>query len=248
MNSKNTPVTGDVSLTLKEDLLLMRYMDLPKFIDLIRTSELHLASAIDFDDQLEGTLPEAIRDSLLNDPEIVAAYGNLPIQEREYLNKIRTNISCWTKGIGDNMALWKIYGGSKQSVAVMTSFHKIVQSTILWKNISSVAFKDVVYIDHSGTLPDGAYSLSYETFGLKHVAYSFENEVRIIVVRNNIKTPSPLRLSIAINDFIEKIIVAPEAGAWFFDMVKDLSEKYGISAPVENSKLTELIEKAKHKN
>ena len=140
------------------------------------------------------------------------------------------------------MALWKIYGGSKQSVAVMTSFNKMVQSTILWKEIYGVTFKDVVYIDHSGVLPDGVYSLSYETFGLKHEAYSFENEVRIVITRDNLKTPSPLKLPIDINDFIEKIIVAPEAGSWFFDMVSDLTEKYGISAPVAHSKLTSLIE------
>jgi len=239
MRLKKNHISCDV--TLKEDLLLMRYMDLPKFIDMIRTGKLYLTSAVDFNDQLEGTLPESIRDSFLNDPEVVAAYGNLPIQEREYLNKIRTNISCWTKGTADNMALWKIYGGSKQSVAVMTTLNKIVQSAISWKNISSVALKDVIYIDHSGILPDGVYSLSPETFGLKHEAYSFENEVRIVITRDNNKTPSPMRLPIAINSFIEKIIVAPEAGAWFFDMVKDLSEKYGITAPVENSKLTRLV-------
>ncbi len=86
MSSKKISVTADESL--KKDLLLMRFMDLPKFIDMIRTSELYFASAIDFDDQLEGTLPETIRDSYVNDPDVVAAYGKIPIQEREYLNKV----------------------------------------------------------------------------------------------------------------------------------------------------------------
>jgi len=125
MSSKNIPVTGDASL--KEDQLLMRYMDFPKFIDMIRTSEIYLASALEFDDRLEGTLPEAIRDMYVHDPEVISEFGKVLIQEREYLNKVITNISCWSKGSGDNMALWKIYGGSKQSVAVMTNFDRMVQ-------------------------------------------------------------------------------------------------------------------------
>ena len=145
------------------------------------------------------------------------------------------------------MALWKIYGGSNQSLAITTTFDKLVRSTLLWDNLSGVIFKDVIYIDHEGDLPDGAYSLSHETFGLKNEAYSFENEVRMIVTRNSLKEPSTLRLKVVPNNIIESIIVAPEAAEWFYNLAKDVSEKYSIKAPVKHSKLTALIEKAKYK-
>lgn len=247
MNIDNFSVTSDISL--QSDSVLMRYLDLAMFIDLISTETLFVSPATWFDDQLEGTLPEQIRESYLNDPLVIEHLGSDPIEEREEQNRIKTIISCWTKGPKDNMALWKIYGGSTQSLAITTSFDKLVQSTLLWKDdLSGVNFKDVVYIDHEGDLPDGAYSLSYETFGLKNEAYSFENEVRMIVTRNHLKNPSPLRLKIKPNYLIESIIIAPEAGDWFIELVKSVTEKYGISAPVTHSRLTALIEKAKYKN
>lgn len=97
-------------------------------------------------------------------------------------------------------------------------------------------------------MPDGIYTLSYDTFGLKHEAYEFEKEVRMVVTRSSLKQPSPLRLKIKPNDIIEKIIISPEAGEWFFHLIKSVSKKYRITAPVEYSKLTELINKPKMKN
>ena len=242
------PVTSDT--TLKRDLILMRYLDLAKFIDLISTKTLYVASAVDFDDQLEGTLPEQRRESYQTDPVAIEYYGSAPVQDSEHQNRVKTNISCWTRGPKDNMALWKIYGASKQSIAIITTFDKLLQSTLLWKkkNLSCVTFKEVVYIDHTGNLPDGLYPLNYDIFGLKHEAYSFENEVRMIITRNSLEEPSPLRLKVNLNDIIKKIIVSPGAGEWFYDLVKSVSKRYQIKAPVEHSKLTALIDKAKFKD
>jgi hypothetical protein len=55
-------VLGDPDL--KDEQIISRYMDLPKFVDLLRTNELHLEPAVNFDDCLEGTLPESIRESM----------------------------------------------------------------------------------------------------------------------------------------------------------------------------------------
>lgn len=240
------PITADVSL--KTDMVLVRYLDLAKYIDLISTKTLYVASAVEFEDSLEGTLPEQIREMYENDPEVIKHVGTKSIIEKEQENRIKNNVSCWTKGPKDNMALWKIYGESKQSIAIITTLEKLIHSTFLWRDITGVTFKEVTYIDHSGRLPDGIYTLSYDTFGLKHEAYEFEKEVRMVVTRSSLKEPSPIRLKINPNDIIEKIIISPEAGMWFFDLVKNVSKKYRITAPVEYSKLTELINKSKKQN
>ena len=103
MNIDNFSVTSDISL--QSDSVLMRYLDLAMFIDLISTETLFVSPATWFDDQLEGTLPEQIRESYLNDPLVIEHLGSDPIEEREEQNRIKTNISCWTKGPKDNMAL-----------------------------------------------------------------------------------------------------------------------------------------------
>lgn len=239
-------VTTDVSL--RTDMVLMRYLDLAKFIDLISTKTLYVASAVEFEDSLEGTLPEQIREMYKQDPDVIKHLGANPILDIEQENRIKNNVSCWTKGPKDNMALWKIYGASKQAIAIITTLGKLIKSTLLWSGVTGIKFKEVTYIDHSGGLPDGIYTLSNNTFGLKHEAYEFEREVRMVVTRISLEQPSPLRLKIKPNDIIEKIIISPDAGEWFFDLVKSVSKKYRITAPIEYSKLTELINKSKIKN
>lgn len=191
---ENFPVTSYVSL--KTDIVLMRYLDLAKFIDLISAKTLYVASAVEFEDSLKGTLPEPIREMYKQDPDVIKYLGAKPILEREQENRIKNNVSCWTKGPKDNMALWKIYGPSKQAIAIITTLDKLLQSTLLWSGVTGVTFKEVTYIDHSGKLPDGIYTLSYDTFGLKHEAYEFEKEVRMVATRNSFKQPSPLQLKI----------------------------------------------------
>ncbi len=229
---------------LDQNQIINRYMDLPKFVDLLRTNELHLESAVSFDDCLEGTLPESVRRGFLeNVPE--QERNNKTIEELEYENKLRTNISCWTLGPEDNMALWKIYGGSSQSVSVSTTIENIILSAFSWCEEGSIILKKVRYINHAGKFPDGVYALDEHTFGLKHNAYSFEREVRVVLTRPFRSPKKALRLPIDVNTYITKITVSPETGIWFFDLITDLAKKYNVTVPVERSELSFLIDKAK---
>jgi hypothetical protein len=229
---------------LKKRQVLRRYLDLPKFVDFLRTGELYLEPASNFDDLLEGTLPETIRKSMCELPDFRGeTYGDPFIQEHK--NKNRTYLSCWSLGAKDNMALWKIYGSTTKSVAITTTVNRLSFAAPSWGKFGRVNVKKVRYINHSGRLPKGVYSIDESLFGLKHVAYSFENEVRIIVTRPSGETPDSIRLPVNIDHFLTKIIVAPEAGEWFFNSVVDLVRKYHISVPVHRSELTFLLNKAK---
>lgn len=229
---------------LDQNQIISRYLDLPKFVDLLRTNELHLESAVSFNDRLEGTLPESVRKSFLeNVPE--QERNRKTIEKLEYENKLRTNISCWTLGSEDNMALWKIYGGSSQSVAVSTTINNIIISAFNWCEEGRIIIKKIRYINHAGKLPDGVYALDEHTFGFKHQAYSFEREVRVVLTRPSGSPKKALRLPIDVNTNITKITVSPESGIWFFDLVTDLAKKYNLTVPVERSELSTLIDKTK---
>ncbi len=238
---KEKVVICDTDLDLKQ--IINRYMDLPKLVDLLRTNELHLEPAVNFDDPLEGTLPETIRQGLLK--HIPAEErNNKTIEELEYENKLRTNLSCWTLGPEDNMALWKIYGRSSQSVAISTTIENMILSASNWCDEGQINLNKVRYINHAGNLPSGVYTLDNHTFGLKHEAYSFEKEVRVVLTRPIGSMEKALRLPIDVNKYITKITVAPESGSWFFALVADLVKKYNVTVPVERSVLSLLIDKA----
>jgi hypothetical protein len=234
-------VLGDPDLG--EEQIISRYMDLPKFVDLLRTNELHLEPAVNFDDCLEGTLPESIRESMRD--HLIKEKYDKSIEELEFERKVRTNLSCWTIGPEDNMALWKIYGGSPQSVSISTTVINLITAALDWCQEGKVLIKKVCYINHAGDLPDGVYTFNQYIFGYKHIAYSFEREVRVILTRSSGAIKKALRLPIRFNDFAQKVTVSPEAGEWFFDLVTDITRKYGVTVPVQKSELVHLIDKVK---
>jgi len=78
----------------------------------------------------------------------------------------------------------------------------------------------------------------------KHEAYEYEDEVRVIVPRQQDgweENPEGIRLPIgSLSKLIRSVVVAPDASPWFFDLIKDVTRKYGVSSPVRRSKLTYL--------
>ncbi len=233
---------------LKGHLILRRYLNLPKLIDVLRTAELYFSQASRLDDRLEGTLPEQMRRELSDSPDFVARYGNPIVWEQR--NRDRSYLSCWTLGAKDNMALWKLYGGAAESVAITTTVKRLTTVAPGWAKYGSVDVRKVRYINHAGRrLPNGAYGVGKDLFSLKHIAYSFEKEVRIVVTRptpgKRQAVPSAIRVPVNIDRFLRSIVVAPEAGDWFFDLVVDVAHRYNITAPVHRSELTYLLTRAK---
>ena len=241
----DTSLVAHFDYDLKERMILRRYLDLPKLVDFLRTSELFLGQASRFDDPLEGTLPEGIRRSVRNDPDYLAQYGDPT--EWENKNKDRTYLGCWSLGAKDNMALWKLYGRTAESVAITTTVEQLAIAAPQWAKYGLVNVKKIRYIDHAGRLPDGAYGFNVGVFGFKHVAYAYEKEVRIVITRpmndEQEEVPHELRVPVNVNNFLRSIVVAPEAGDWFFNLVTDIARKYNVIKPVRKSALTHLIAK-----
>lgn len=248
LNERKLIASFDPELKARKGrLILRRYLDLPKLVDLLRTSELYLGQASRFDDRLEGTLPEQVRQGLRDLPDFVAKYGDPTFWEQEHRN--RTYLSCWTLGAKDNMALWKLYGSATASVAITTTIKRLTNVAPSWGKYGNVEVKKVRYIDHAGRLRDGVYGLDASVFGLKHAAYSFEKEVRIVVTRPNPRkrwpAPRAIRVPVNLDQFLRSIVVAPEAGDWFFDLVADVARRYSVAAPVRKSALSVLLSRTK---
>lgn len=233
----------DPELTVRDGrLILRRYLDLPKLVDLLRTGELYLRQASRFDDLLEGTLPEQLRRGASD------VIGDVSVFEQK--NRDQTYLSCWTLGTKDNMALWKLYGVSAESVAITTTVKRLTTVAPGWAEHGSIDVRKVRYINYAGRrLPNGVYGLGKDLFRLKHVAYSFEKEVRVVLTRSTKMgrdtTPSAIRVPVNLDRFLRSIVVGPEADNWFFDLVVDVARKYNITAPVRRSELTHLLNRAK---
>jgi len=214
-----------------ESNTVWRYMDLPKFLDLIQTSELYFTRL----DQLADPYEHAIQ---------TAACRRRPLDgETIYVN-------CWILSEHESAAMWTIYGGNS-GVAVQSSRWRI--GSVLeppWKlegieGFSSTASGRVQYLDDKRiaallTTTGEPPKNTVPVFN-KRMSFSHEQEFRLAIGRKGEhQESSHLRLRVNLNDLIERIYVSPTAPGWIAKVARRAAEKYGIEKRVTHSELLSL--------
>lgn len=213
-------------------------MDLPKLLDMLHSSSLYLRRADGFSDRLEGTYPKSYRNIL--DTEYNRGESEYDGEEFYRRSTAGNYVSCWSIGATDNMALWQLYGGTRTSIAITTTLHRLASVCRLWRRETVIS--QVKYIDHRKWNCNGIGIDGY-TFPLEHknIAYTYEQEIRIIVphqVSNWKDNPMAIRLPLYnINSLVRSVVVSPDAEIEFKEAIQDLCSKYGLSAPVRTSVL-----------
>lgn len=224
---------------LDKDAILWRYMDIAKFISMLKQNAIWLARADTFGDKHEGLFPDAMREYIDKAYQGFDDSDNSPVKDtndfQDYLVK-NTFISCWHHNLGENMVMWEIYGKNKNAVAIQTTVEGIT-SNVNASALSghSLLFKNVLYKDAgeiSGVL------LYEDCFFRKRRHFSFEKEVRISLdtysrLNPTKETPHGYKLHASLSGMIDKVVVHPDSPEWFLDVVDSVVTKYELHAPVE---------------
>jgi hypothetical protein len=221
---------------IQQQSILRRYMDLPKLLDMLHSKTLYFRRADGFTDRLEGALFPSLRASMNK----AHAAKEIPTNSDDFYRRARIGnyVSCWTRGAKDSMAQWQLYAGVRAGVAVTTTVDRLVRVAFAWER--DVILHRVKYVDHLKVKNYiiGRYS---DVLQFKHEAYKHENELRIIIPQQEENWESnPIELRQKVPDLdilIRSIVVAPEAGKEFYESIKDLCSRYGLKAPVRQSKL-----------
>jgi len=221
---------------------IWRYMDFAKFVSMLETQCLFFSRLDCLGDPFEGTVTTPHNERFLS-----RVTSKSQREEFENMCKIvRTHIfvSCWNLSEHENDALWKIYGLSKESVAVRTSYGKL-------RSVPNVKAGKVEYVDYKSYSTDMPVA---ECFAMrKRLCFSHENEVRGLLWKTNriihkgemiTSTELPnefpgIPVPICLADFIEEVVVHPQSETWFFDLVRSLVNRYGVGVNVKRSDLLE---------
>lgn len=240
----------EVSPTAK----LWRYMDLAKFISLIGKKKLYFASLESFEDIFEGAKGIIERKGIWNEfyteflewairtpPE-----GNTRDLTDEYVEKnaamILSNleragvserkdifVSCWHCNQYESEAMWKLYSTNvKNAIAIQTTSQQLYEA--LGKD-PSVEIGKVRYIDFTKQFApiNGAY-------WYKRKSFEYEQEVRAVThVRK--AACCGVEKEVDVETLIEGIYISPYAPKWFEDVVRDITEKYGLNKPIFYSEM-----------
>lgn len=262
---KHFSVDGDHTIhlddTLTEDQILLRYMDFEKF-KLLLHNGLRLARADVFvqDDPFEGEYTEqiySISSCIFKEESGKKTYFSEMLKDEVTSIRKHVFVSSWALGSSENVAMWRLYGRSKNSVAIKTTVGHLkneIEQTLqgppsetnfLMKRMKKHIVK-VKYIDHHTHNDDGELFTGSDARILhyKNVGYQYEEEIRLLFDaseqgRGGIAERAGDSCLIALQPekFMKEILVSPFACDCFFNSVQGEMKRYSLDGRVGWSKL-----------
>lgn len=235
---------------------IWRFLNLPKFLDLIQTSELYFCRADLFADEQEGLPPE----------EYLATFGLHPLDindRRELINHIGSDaqfregfyVNCWYLFREETLQMWKEYG--TEGVAI-TSQYKLLKSAL-------AALSDRAYIGRVRYGPQHLMGKSANIFRYittKRSKYAHEREVRAFLwnpetnagINRHIDTegrvhPRPLtppppnvakgeKRRVDLQTLVKSVVVSPWASPNTLDAITQSIRDRGYKIPIQPSGLS----------
>lgn len=168
-------------------------------------------------------------------------------------------VNCWFMGGSESEEMWRQYVGTREGIVIKSTVKRLSESIYLQQEFSRIGrVKYVDFLEHDMGVYEGHQAA--ERALLKQKEYEFENEVRIVTMSLvapgclNIDGTKPtekqlsgpgmfdpdspgIYVQVDLNLLIEGIHTAPGAPFWFHNLVQRLSERYGLTCPVNRSSL-----------
>ena len=242
MPTSNEP--QDLPSVPPDDAVLWRYMSFTKFASLMTKKALFFARADKLGDPFEGSL------SWLNVELFPYIHGSMPTEYQDTLRIYFRNlprftlINCWHENETESDAMWKLYAGNGEGVAIKTTY-RLLKESLTGKGLTYL--RRVNYVNYDTTrIRDNDPT---PPFIHKRRSFEHEREVRAIIrkqyLRNNeIIVDGPdicdvgIYIDVEVNTVIQEVFVPPYADDWFRDLVQAIAETYGLQAPVRRSTLS----------
>lgn len=234
--------------SLAGDTVLWRYMSFGKFLSALETKTLFFSSVLKLQDQFEGSYPEGnieLRSLYLHDVPPDQREQVLK-DDLEFQRKIGRAIlvNCWSQKPHESDAMWNSYAGP-EGVAIRTDVQSLRTCFTTKKDMW---VSEVQYIDYETDTFDDLND--FTRYLMKRLPFEYEAEVRAFCMNVPMKDgevdQSPesydrpgVPFAVDVDVLIKEVIVAPEAPPWFLDLVKDVSARYGLAAPVIRSALAD---------
>jgi hypothetical protein len=221
------------------NIMIWKYLDFTKFIDLLTTKKLFFSRFDKFEDEFEGSLPSNSALARLDQMETVGIDKDSPLYTEDFWTlqgqefKKRFAACCWHMNNHESAAMWKVYLKSNEGVAIQSTYQKLYDC--LNKSKNSVYLSIVQYKDFETEIIDWGNRMV--PFVHKRNSYSFEQELRAIIRSwdGYDLEGGGFKIDIDINSLIENVYVAPSSPVWFSDLVKRLVADLNLN--VLNSKL-----------
>lgn len=174
-------ITLDEAWESEPSEVLWRYMDLPRFVDLLQRQSLYFTRADRMRDKWEGAAGSYAQDYWRNldaergfvgdDYESRMADASLRREaERRHLY-----MNCWHKSPVESAAMWDLYEPTGRGIAIRSTWNAVARGIADERPIMAMTVR---YVDYSNfVVPTWN---TYYPFGYKRESFAHEREVRFI--------------------------------------------------------------------
>lgn len=215
-----------------DSLVIWRYMELWKFLDIIDNKKLYMSRCDLFEDKYDGRIPVKSVSELDDEHPLkqVDNFSESTLRKCSYL-------SCWSSEQKETYPLWKIYSDYRNSVAIKTTVGDLIESISQEKSAQQIG--KVKYIDSDG--PYRFRGNTYQFFFEKRNYFIFEKEVRILTelqfkdYTELLNLPLGITIEIDPNKLINEIVLAPKADMNFKKLIELKLKDSNILAKVSFS-------------
>ena len=221
----------NIKLPNDPNTVVWKYLDLSKFLDLLLSQKLFMSRSDKFEDQYEGTFSEPTFEEI----------KKLSIDNPDFLNhyKIRREkvaISSWHINEYESFAMWQIFTQNSEGLAIQSTIGRL-QRSLLPETDFEQYIGEVNYIDYKKELIP--FDDSFFPFLFKRKSFQYEGEVRVItdIGTSDIQINEGLKISVDINELIEKIYIHPKSENWYKNLVIQLVKQLGFKFTIEKSDL-----------
>jgi hypothetical protein len=199
-----------------------RYLDLPRFIWLLSTGALAFARVDTLEDPFEGSVPPAVYQKWKT------THADLVANARRGLRK-QAFVSCWHVNNTESEAMWRLYCGSRDGIALQTTYEKLDASLP-----NGIFLGAIQYLDYECDTdpPRDALALLMR----KRQAFEHEHEIRALIwppssppglVPPNLEEDAHvINVPWAAADSLERIYVSPYAEEWYRDVVTSVMQRF----------------------
>ena len=228
-----------------EDAILWRYLTFTKFVSLLDRRAIFFPRADMLGDPFEGSRSNvnlAMRSTIYGDEVLQETFNRIATFSKAAPRF--TLVSCWHESKHESAAMWRLYSGEEEGIAVRTDFESLKGSFTCdeWILIGRVSYADyeTTFIAEDNTMAP---------FLVKRAAFEHEREVRAVhqnfpYVDGHIDVSGDgidggAYFDVDIDLLIKEVMVAPYAEDWFLELVQSVATRYNLKVPVRRSSLAD---------
>ncbi|MBF01692.1 MAG: hypothetical protein CMP76_00185 [Flavobacterium sp.] len=221
----------DIKLSDNDQLVVWKYLDLSKFLDMLLSQKLFMSRSDKFEDQYEGTFSEPtfeeIKKIAANNPKFLDYYKS---------HREKVVVSSWHANEYESFAMWQIFTKNNEGLAIQSTIGRLKKALAVEKHFEQY-IGEVNYIDYKKEyIP---FEDTFFPFLFKRKSFQYEREIRIIsdVSHSQISINEGLKIDVIINELIEKIYIHPKSENWYKNLVVQMVKKLGYEIAIEKSDL-----------